>query len=149
MIIHAEKHHAEHLVTLTWTQVQIRQMVRAELAYPVLSSSCLASLSLQANSSLKAVSCWVLKDFFCFLCTSRYDSSVNIGFMYFCTAGGRWHKGKRIKQELWHDWERRVQCNSLKVDVQLQDVSTGLCKPSGKCLCFCPRRSSGGRAGRG
>lgn len=61
--------------------------IHFQTAYPVLSSSCLASLSLQANSSLKAVSCWVLKDFFCFLCSSKYDSSVNMGFTYFCKEG--------------------------------------------------------------
>lgn len=62
--------------------------VQFQIAYPVLSSSCLANLSLQANNSLKAASCWVLKDFFCFLCSSRYDSSVYIGFIYFCMEGG-------------------------------------------------------------
>lgn len=77
------------IMLLAFSNTDKVQMVEAELAYPVLSSSCLASLSLQANSSLKAVSCWVLKDFFCFLCSSRYDSSVKMGFMYFCTAGGR------------------------------------------------------------
>lgn len=67
--------------------VRSSKSIHFQTAYPVLSSSCLASLSLQANSSLKAVSCWVLKDFFCFLCSSKYDSSVNIGFEYFCMEG--------------------------------------------------------------
>lgn len=97
--------------------VQIGQTVEAELAYPVLSSSCLASLSLQANSSRNAASCWVLKDFFCFLCSSRYDSSVNIGFMYFCTAGGGGH---RIKQGLWHSWEWGLQRKNSKVEFRIQ-----------------------------
>ena len=66
---------------------QNSESIHFQTAYPVLSSSCLASLSLQANSSLKAVSCWVLKDLFCFLCSSKYDSSVYIGFTYFCTGG--------------------------------------------------------------
>lgn len=114
--------------TLTQTQSTNQTNSRAELAYPVLSSSCLASLSLQANSSLKAASCWVFKDFFCFLCSSRYDSSVNIGFMYFCTAGGRGRTGHKIKRELRHGWERRL-CKSLKVDFQLQDVPGDLYEP--------------------
>lgn len=69
------------------TDFQNSKSIHFQTAYPVLSSSCLASLSLQANSSLKAVSCWVLKDLFCFLCSSKYDSSVNIGFVYFCMEG--------------------------------------------------------------
>lgn len=62
--------------------------VHLHIAYPVLSSSSLASLSLQANSSLKAASCCVLKVLFCFLCTSRYDSSVYMGFIYLCIEDG-------------------------------------------------------------
>ncbi|TNN87704.1 hypothetical protein EYF80_002051 [Liparis tanakae] len=56
------------------------------VAYPVLSSSCLASLSLQANSSLKAVSCWVFKDRFCFLCSSKEMSLLL--FQTLCSRPG-------------------------------------------------------------
>lgn len=92
------------------------------ISYPVLSSSCLASLSLQANSSLKAASCWVLKDLFCFLCSSRYDSSVYIGFIYFC-AGGR-HTGTNVMREaaVW----KCKNMSAIKKTVSLLDLESGL-----------------------
>lgn len=50
-----------------------------------------------------------------------------MGFVYFCTAWGRGHRGgKGIKQDLWRDWERRVQRNTFKVDLQLQEICANL-----------------------
>lgn len=97
--------------------LQNSKCIHFQTAYPVLSSSCLASLSLQANSSLKAVSCWVLKDFFCFLCSSKYDSSVNIGFTYFCMEGA---KGQTVnhdrRQEMWDNtvWKFKKNMKAIK-----------------------------------
>lgn len=70
-----------------WQRAPVRPSASTQ-PHPVLSSSCLASLSLQANSSLKAVSCCVLKVLFCRLCSSRYDSSVYMGFIYLCIEDG-------------------------------------------------------------
>lgn len=63
--------------------INFPRIVKRVVYYPVLSSSALASLSLQAYMRRKAVNCWLLKLFFCFLYSSIYDSSVKIGFMYF------------------------------------------------------------------
>lgn len=53
-------------------------------SYPVLSSSCLASLSLHWYNFCRACSCRELNTFLLFLYNSRYESSLNTCFLYTC-----------------------------------------------------------------